>query len=420
LSWPAIASRGCWLNTHEHYEELCALAATGQASESELQDLRSHLGTCPSCRSVAYDFTQLSVQALSELAAKRLRRQVPAGMPQRFVARAHSEGIEISDQVRPKESGRNRDSPSKLIAVGAAVATVVLLASFGIFKFKFQGPPTDRAPMAAIASSRPSDSQKPSEAADTAESHVTEEFVNAQKQLTSMEAVLKAQRAELESWKRTTSTLASQLSETQQQNAAFERERSEREGGIKQLEAELAKMKSEDIANVAVTAAEENQVRDLQKKVSEQSEALKQQQALSAKGSDVRDLVVARNLHIIDVHDRDGNGKNQRTFGRIFYTEGKSLIVYAYDLADPHKLNAKISFHVWGERLGSEKPIRSLGVLRNDDAAEGRWVLTFDDPQTLAQIDSVFVTAESSQKLTKEPRGERILFAFLGGNPNHP
>jgi hypothetical protein len=38
----------------------------------------------------------------------------------------------------------------------------------------------------------------------------------------------------------------------------------------------------------------------------------------------------------------------------------------------------------------------------------------------LAQIDSVFVTAESSQRLAKEPRGERILFAFLGGNPNHP
>jgi hypothetical protein len=407
------------LNTHEHYEELCALAATGQASESELQDLRSHLETCPSCRSVAYDFTQLSVQALSELAAKRLRSEVPAGMGQRFVARAHSEGIEISDEARPKESGRTRNSPSKLVALGAAVATVVLLASFGIFKSKLPRPPTDRALMAAIASSRSSDSQKRSEAA-AAESHVTEQFVTAQKQLSSMEAVLKAQRAELESWKRTNSTLASQLSETQQQNAAFERERSEREGRIKQLEAELEKMKSEDAANAAAIAAEENQVRDLQRTVSEQSKTLEQQQVLTAKGSDVRDLVVARNLHIIDVHDGDGNGKNQRTFGRIFYTEGKSLIFYAYDLTDPHKLDAKVSFHVWGERLGSEKPIRNLGVLHNDDVADGRWVLTFDDPQVLAQIDSVFVTAESSQKLAKEPRGPKILFAFLHGKPNHP
>ena len=410
------------MNTHEHYEELCALAATGQASESELQDLRSHLETCPSCRSVAYDFTQLSVQALSELAAKRLRSQVPAGMAQRFVARAHSEGIEISDEARPKESVRNRDSPARQAALGAAVATIVLLGSFGIFKSKLQRTPTDRAPMAAIVSSRPPDSRKRSEAvaASAAGSHATEEIVIAQKRINSMEAVLKAQRAELDSWKRTPGTLVSQVSEAQQQNAAFERERSEREGRIKQLEAELKKMKDEDSVNTAVMAAEESQVGDLQKKVSEQSEALKQQQVLSAKGSDVRDLVVARNLHIIDVHDRDGNGKSQRTFGRIFYTEGKSLIFYAYDLADPHKLNAKISFHVWGERLGSENPIRSLGVLHNEDAADGRWVLAFDDPQVLTQINSVFVTAESSQKVAKEPRGERILFAFLGGNPNHP
>jgi hypothetical protein len=83
------------LNTHEHYEELCALAASGQASQLELGDLRSHLEGCPSCRSAAYDFTQLSAQALSQLAAKRLHCQIPSGMTQRFVARARSEGIEI-------------------------------------------------------------------------------------------------------------------------------------------------------------------------------------------------------------------------------------------------------------------------------------------------------------------------------------
>jgi hypothetical protein len=130
--------------------------------------------------------------------------------------------------------------------------------------------------------------------------------------------------------------------------------------------------------------------------------------------------VVARNLHIIDVHDRDGNGKSQRAFGRIFYTEGKSLIFYAYDLSDPRKLDAKVSFYVWGERLGAEKPIRNLGVFHNDDANDGRWVLTFDDPQVLAQINSVFVTVESSKKAIKEPGGRRVLFAFLGDKPNHP
>ena len=165
---------------------------------------------------------------------------------------------------------------------------------------------------------------------------------------------------------------------------------------------------------------QETELRELRSKLADQEAVLNQQEELAARGSDVRDLVVARNLHIIDVHDRDGNGKSQRASGRIFYTEGKSLIFYAYDLADPRRVDAKVSFYVWGERLGAENPIRSLGIFHNDDRNDGRWVLTFDDPRVLAQINSVFVTVESSKKAIKEPGGKRILFAFLGDKPNHP
>jgi hypothetical protein len=88
-------------------------------------------------------------------------------------------------------------------------------------------------------------------------------------------------------------------------------------------------------------------------------------------------------------------------------------------LADPRKRNTNVSC-VWGERLGAEKPIRNLGVFRSDDANDGRWVLACDDPQALKQIDSVFVTAESSKKSTMKPGGRRILVAFLVDQPSHP
>jgi hypothetical protein len=48
-------------------------------------------------------------------------------------------------------------------------------------------------------------------------------------------------------------------------------------------------------------------------------------------GRDVYDLMGVRSLHIIDVRDANGAGKNQKFFGRIFYTEGKSLIFYVFD-----------------------------------------------------------------------------------------
>jgi len=120
-------------------------------------------------------------------------------------------------------------------------------------------------------------------------------------------------------------------------------------------------MRASDVA----TAVQETELRELRKKAADQKQLLRQQEEFARRGDDVRQLVVARNLHIIDVHDRDGNGQSQRAFGRIFYTEGKSLIFYAYDLADPRKVDAKVSFYVWGGRLSADKPVRNLGIFNS-------------------------------------------------------
>ena len=406
------------MNTHEQYEELCALAATGQASEVELEDLRSHLETCPSCRSMAYDFTEISAQGLSMLAAKQLHCPVPSGMTQRFAARARSEGIAMSREAN--RNGARRDWRFSLRFANVCLVTVVLLvvAFLAIVKPELLGLRAERGDTSPPQP--PTASPAHPQAAQTPDTHLQEQLTAARLELSSMSAAIRAQRAELESVKKDNSSLNSRLTEASQQNGVFQADRAEREARIKQLEAELENSKSEKNANDVALALQEAELRELRKQVSDEAEALEQQRGLAATGSDVRDLVVARNLHIIDVYDRDGNGKSQRAFGRIFYTEGKSLIFYAYDLADPRKLDAKVSFYVWGERLGTEKPVRSLGIFHNDDASDGRWVLTFDDPRVLAQIDSVFVTVESSKKLAIEPRGQRILFAFLGGKPNHP
>ena len=115
----------------------------------------------------------------------------------------------------------------------------------------------------------------------------------------------------------------------------------------------------------------------------------------------------------------NGTGKDQKSFGRIFYTEGKSLIFYAFDLDDKRVTNASYSFEAWGERLGQPSSVKSLGVLYVDDKAQRRWSLKVDDPHQLAGINSVFVTLEPHAGDGK-PQGKRILFAFLGGEANHP
>jgi hypothetical protein len=404
------------LNTHEQYEELCALAASGQASPDELSDLRSHLEDCPDCRSAVYDFTQVSAQGLSQLAAKRLHCQIPSGMTQRFLARARSEGIELSRDKLPQTALPDRRALFASIAVAAAL--IVVAAVLFVSKQKASTIVSNLplpVPQTAVSSPRAEVPNRPVE-----DDRLGQELSSTRAAIASMSATIQSQRTELEAEKQRTADLDSRLKEWEQRSALSASEGSQREARIAELEGELEKARSEKNASDTAVLLEEAEVRELQKQLADDAEALRQQQELAARGSDVRDLVVARNLHIIDVHDRDGNGKSQRAFGRIFYTEGKSLIFYAYDLADPRKLDAKVSFYVWGERLGAEKPIRSLGIFHDDDAKDGRWVLTFDDPQVLAQINSVFVTVESSKKAIKEPGGRRVLFAFLGDKPNHP
>jgi hypothetical protein len=405
------------LNTHEQYEELCALAASGEASADELSDLRSHLEGCPSCRSAAYDFTQISAQGLSQVAAKRLRCGIPSGMTQRFVARARSEGIAISrENVAPIAKPRRFG----VLATVCAVTTVIMLATFLVIARQKSSPvaasPQHNTPPPLGTPSGDASLQK----GQNRDAEMQRKLASAEADIASMEAAIRKQRGELESLGEANGSLASRLANLEQENANVRSEKVQLEARIAGLETDVERSKSDENTSDALVALEESELRNLRGKLATQEAALDQQEELAARGSDVRDLVVARNLHIIDVHDRDGDGKSQRAFGRIFYTEGKSLIFYAYDLGDPRRVDAKVSFCVWGERLGAEKPISSLGVFHSDDAKDGRWVLTFDDPNILAQINSVFVTVESSRKAVKEPGGKRILFAFLGDKPNHP
>jgi len=38
------------MQNHEHFEELCALAAVGQLSAEEYREFQGHLGACSLCR----------------------------------------------------------------------------------------------------------------------------------------------------------------------------------------------------------------------------------------------------------------------------------------------------------------------------------------------------------------------------------
>jgi len=193
--------------------------------------------------------------------------------------------------------------------------------------------------------------------------------------------------------------------------------------------AELQKAVEEAIAqrdeNARQTAGLEAKVNELTQLVRVSEQTMNQKEDEVARGQellehdrDIRELMGARELYMADVHDVSGKG-TAKTYGRVFYTRGKSLIFYAFDLdAQPGIQNAG-SFQAWGRKGPDRDQARSLGIFYEDNVGKKRWVLKADDPETLADIDAVFVTVEPHGG-SQHPSGKQLLFAYLQINPNHP
>ena len=186
---------------------------------------------------------------------------------------------------------------------------------------------------------------------------------------------------------------------------------------------ELVSLRTE-LGNVRAAAADkeeqlvasEAEVADLSNQLKGDQSALAQEQQLLAAGRDIRDLMGARNLHIIDVHDMSAQGE-ARPFGRIFLTEGKRLIFYAYDLDAVKAKN--VSFQAWGQGQDGSSTTVNLGILYMDDKAQSRWALKVEDPNLLNALNSVFVTVEPHGG-TEKPTGKKLMYAYLRNPINHP
>jgi hypothetical protein len=166
-------------------------------------------------------------------------------------------------------------------------------------------------------------------------------------------------------------------------------------------------------------------VDELTQRVRAREQALDIAEAEVAKGQellerdrDIRELMGGRDLYMADVHDVSRAGTD-KTYGRVFYTKGKSLIFYAFDLdAQPGVQNAS-SFQAWGRRGPDKQQALSLGIFYEDNVSKKRWVLKASDPKTLEDIDAVFVTVEPNGG-SHHPSGKQLLFAYLRVSPNHP
>jgi hypothetical protein len=209
------------------------------------------------------------------------------------------------------------------------------------------------------------------------------------------------------------------LAEFQKKLDDEEKARSEESSRASMLEAKLAELTQQLHGREETVATQNRQLQSRDGMIEQQRAELTEQKELLDHDRDIRELMGARELYVAEVFDVGEDATAKKPYGRVFFTKGKSLIFYAYDLdRHPGAKNAS-SFQVWGQHGIDREQALNLGILYEDSVSKKRWILKFEDPQKLQQIDAVFVTVEPNGGSSK-PSSKPFLYAYLKINPNHP
>lgn len=440
---------------HEFFEHLCAMSAANQASLREEALLAEHLQSCPSCREYLQQYKQIVIQTLEEAplscsAKADGLRYAPVDPIEHGKAKAKL--LEAAGEwvPMPVEAGPSVDRPPMEIkrtrpwtawfrapawAAWAFAACSVLTICGVSAHYWWSGKPTRTAVTAAGGTAPdPSGLQKEVE-------ELRLELAKTQSDRQELLAKSKSGPAEEDQHlKMENEELRQSLSKSEADRSRKEHEYDSIQDRMKLLQASL------DVLQASNTALESDKVKLLQKvsaltaglrqselemaRVDERNQELaresltrihfvERQQKLLATDHDLRDILGARSLRIIDVYDVGTQGETEEPFGRIFYTQGKSLIFYAFDLDKQKGLKPGVVFQAWGDQAEGKDTPRSLGAFYMDDPSQNRWILKVDDTKLLSRIDYVFVT-DNSHKEGKRPKGKPLLSAFLDTRVNHP
>jgi Anti-sigma-K factor rskA len=424
---------------HEKYKELSALAASGNLAPLELSELRVHLETCDSCQEVFAQYRILTTEGLPALADSYLAKPGHAlwddstARDRLFASvRMEQQGV-TSQKNSPPESRRPEYKPKSNFQtyVGMAIAAGLLLALVsGAYQF---GAHSHEQPI-LVPNSAALDGQyqqlsEQKRIADQSLSVQEKRLAQLQAESAEKEQALAKLRSSLRALQNRSDELtagnsqaAAQLKELSQQRDDLNARLQSMTKAYSDNQAELAALRSERDKASLRSAFLESKIEDLTAKTKDQDRRLKDAEQYLSSDRDIRELMGARKLYIADVFDVDGSSRTQKPFGRVFYTQGKSLIFYAFDLdRQPGIVNAS-TFQVWGQReapQGEPASPMNLGILYMDNETNRRWVMRLDDPKQLAEIDAVFVTVEprgGSHKPTSKP----FLYALLRNEANHP
>ena len=427
---------------HDEFLELCAISTSGELAGEEQKRLQEHLAVCPACREVMKQFEAVVSKTIPGLAPDPENLESDPSWSQEQAEAALFQRLKREEELGTDREGADGDSVSKgvgRVPLSASQATwrnvwtlyaagILLFVALGVSAYRVgihRG--TESASVAPI----PNQANQIALQQQVSDAGREREVLHSQidqrdKAMASLRHELEQQSTGMSRMKLAQNQLEADLQNGQAGRQGLLQERSDlnqklevAEAKAQGLQDKLNSFEHQSSQDKQRATALEAKVSDLTRLLQDRGATIDQQQELLAHDRDIRDLMGARDLYVAEVYDVERTGETKKPYGRLFYTKGKSLIFYAYDLDQQARVKNASTFQAWGRRGPDWQQALNLGVFYVDKASKKRWVLRFDDPKALAQIDAVFVTVEPNGGSHK-PSNKPLLFAYLHIDPNHP
>lgn len=428
---------------HDEFLELCAASTTGRLSAEEQRRLDEHLLVCSPCRESLDQYKAVIAYAIPELAAAEVPDAQPHDSSWSLSAAEAAFFTRLSedkkrqgelqalrlDRAAPKQliTPPRSSAWAKMLPVYAGITLLFLGLGLAAYQLRARRSISTTNRMTSAAARTREESLQQELIAVTQERDVArDQIARTQASIVNLKKQLAQQTSEFSRAKSVQAQLENKLrlddSERQaigERSRALETNLAVAQIRMQKLQQDLTTNQEQAVRSSMREQAFEARVRELTDVIQQKQSEIDETKELLAHDRDIRELMGARDLYIAEVYDVGRSGATQKPYGRVFYTKGKSLIFYAYDLDQQAGVKNASTFEVWGRRGPDKQQALPLGIFYQDNAAKRRWVLKLDDPKRLAQIDAVFVTIEPNGG-SRKPSGNPLLFAYLRVDPNHP
>jgi hypothetical protein len=414
--------------SHDYFIELCAISTSGDLNAEEWRQLEEHLLFCATCRKIKAQYESVvavMVPALAPDSSSQYVDESPAHAWSLAEAEAslmaRLDGQNNVTDIRP--ASLSRGNPWTFYAKAAVFLLAFTYIGYRIGIYR-RGGATATSTLSTPQS--PTDSQRlPDRVASVAPLGIHGDGsedpkvadLRRQLQMSLLEVNrLREQKSGLEDRLAARET---DLNRGSQEVAELAQRLSSAQSDVQNLQDKVKLSASEKVQDGMRLQTLEAQLNTFTNASQEKDKELSRNEQLLEHDRDIRNLIGARDLYIAEIYDVAKTGATQKPFGRVFYTKGKSLVFYAYDLDQQPGVKLASTFQAWGRRGVAQGHDINLGIFYQDDRNKKRWILKSNDPSTLSQIDAVFVTVEPNGESSK-PSSKPLLFTYLRLTPNHP